>query len=100
MACTCTLGQDPQQHYVLIAVRPNLNNFLYLAAGRALVPQFIAAAAPIPRLAGTDRVRQRFGVHPGKHQHVAGLMMLCNRRDQPVRVETRRKDNPFFQFFT
>ena len=100
MACACPLGDDPQQNNVLIAVRPNLNNFLYLAAGRTLMPQLMAAPAPVPSLACADGMRQSVGAHPGKHQDVAGLMVLGYGRDQSVRIETRRKDAPFFKFLT
>ena len=99
MARSRPLRHYLQQDHILIAVCPYFGDLLDLASRRTLVPQFIAAAAPVPRLTGFDRVPQRDSVHPGKHQNVAGLAVLGDRRDQTVRIETRCKDVPFLQLF-
>jgi hypothetical protein len=49
------LGQDLQQHRILVAIDANLDHRLDLAAGFALAPQRLARAAEIMRLAGSSK---------------------------------------------
>src|SRR5690606_32884916 len=62
---------DPEPDAVLIVVDQELLDLLHEPARRALVPDGLAAAAPVMRLAGLDRLRERFGVHVRVHEDVA-----------------------------
>ena len=74
------------QKRIGIAIISKLDDLLRVAAGGALVPQLLAAAAPKHRLAALERQRQAFGVHPRHHEHLARFHVLHDARDQPVGV--------------
>src|SRR5205085_6737681 len=78
---------DAHQHRILIAVELHGLDPLRVAAGLALHPELIAAAAPEGRLASRERLVERLAVHPGEHQHLAGGGILHDRRHQAVLIE-------------
>ena len=82
---------DLEQQRVAVAVVVRLADGLVVAAGVALAPQLLAAAAPVDHAPLGERALQRLGVHPGHHQHVAGVGVLGDGRHQPVGVE---RDTP------
>jgi hypothetical protein len=91
-AVTSMAGDSPhllhfEHDYVAIAVEPDLLNKLHVARFLALTPQTLARARPVYRPAGTHRLRERFAVHPRRHQQPAGADLLCNGRDQALRIE-------------
>src|SRR5438105_3686714 len=59
---------------------------LYISAGRALLPQLAAAAAPERRLAGSQRAAKALAVHPSEHQHFARERVLHDRRCETLVV--------------
>ena len=60
-----------EQQHVGVAVVVRLVHDLVVAAGVALAPDLLAAAAPVDHPALVERHPQRLGVHPRQHQHVA-----------------------------
>src|SRR5690606_22368920 len=52
-----------------------------------LAPQALARARPVHGAPGGGRLGQRFAVHPGDHQDLAGFGILGDGRDQAVLVE-------------
>ena len=61
-------------------------DLLPVAGGLALDPVLLARAAPERRRAGGQGAVQRLVVHPAQHQHLAGVVLLHDRRDQAVGV--------------
>src|SRR5687768_17838079 len=57
----------------------------------ALAPQIAARARPVADAAGFQRFAHGVGVHPGHHQHLAGIVLLRDRWHQAVGVEGDRK---------
>jgi hypothetical protein len=86
---------DADQQGVLVAIDPHLDDPLDLPAGGALVPELAPRARPVPRLAGLDRARQRFGIHVGEHQHPAVAGIDRDAGDQAVPVEAGRQGRAF-----
>jgi hypothetical protein len=72
------------QEHVLVAIQSHLQHFLGMAGFLALVPQFLAGTRPVHRLAGFHGALQRFPVHPGHHEDVAGFRILGDGRQQAV----------------
>jgi hypothetical protein len=89
---------DLEQYGVLVAVDPQLDHVLQLAAGVALLPEFIARPAEVVRDLGVDRQLQRLGVHPGQHQDLAGVGVLGDSHDQAIAVEARREGRAPLKF--
>jgi hypothetical protein len=79
------LGDAEQQH-VVVAVHADVVHLLHVAGLLALVPQALAAAAPVDRLAALGRGGQGLAVHPGEHQHVAAAPFLRDDGHQAVAV--------------
>src|SRR5438105_7113009 len=77
---------DLEQHDVVVAVQAQLMHLLDVARLLALVPQAVARAAEVHRLAELCRARERLPVHEGEHQHVVAAELLRNRRYQALRV--------------
>src|SRR5690242_19046250 len=77
---------DPDQHGVAVAVQRHRLHPLLVAGRLALDPVLTAAARPVGAPAGGQRAVQRLVVHPAQHEHLAGVVLLRNGRDQPVRV--------------
>src|SRR5205807_2291075 len=55
---------------------------------------------PIADLAGGDRLGESVAVHPGDHQHLAGIVLLGDRPDEAGGIEgkggeQRRRDGAF-----
>src|SRR5581483_7507259 len=88
---------DLQQHGVGVAVDVHLADLLDVAALLALPPQPAAAAAVVDRPAGAERLLERLPVHPGEHEHLAGVRVLGDRRNQPAGLleVNHRRPSPF-----
>ena len=80
-------GLDHQQQRVVVAVGPGLDHPQRVARGLALLPEGLAAAAPEVREPGLGGARDRLGVGPREHQHVAAVAVLCDHGQQAARVE-------------
>jgi hypothetical protein len=78
-----------QDEGVLVAVGRDLDDFLELAAGGALVPELLAAAAVVHRLAELQGLAQGFGIHVGEHERRTGVGIHRHGRDEAVLVELR-----------
>jgi hypothetical protein len=78
---------DEQQHGVAVAIEPQLLERLDLPRTFALAPQRLARARPIAGTALFEADAQRVAVHPRDHQHLAGVVLLGDRRHQPFGVE-------------
>ena len=81
------LHHDLEPQGVLIAVGAQLAHAQEVAAFLALLPKLVARSAPEMADARLERQRQRLGVHPGKHQHLAGGGIGDDRRNQAIGVE-------------
>ena len=90
---------DPEPDGVLVVVDAHFDHLLDEAAGRALVPQALAAAAPIERFAVLDGFRQCLGIHVGVHQHLARLGGGGDHRYQSVGIEFGRELRAFLDLF-
>ena len=91
------LDLDPDR--VLIAIDPHLDDALGVAGAFALLPQRLARARKIPRLAGLDRAPERLGVHVRDHQKLAAPRVGGDAGDEAIGVELRRQHEAFFDFF-
>lgn len=65
---------------VAVAVGSPFDDRHHVSAGVALVPVFLAAAAPEYHLATFVRATEGFFVHPGHHQHIALVGVLDDGR--------------------
>ena len=90
---------DAEPDGVLVVIDAQFEHFLHEAAGCALVPEHLAAAAPVMGLAGADGFLQRFLVHIAHHQHFAAVGGGGDADDQAVAVEFRGKVIAFFDLF-
>ena len=75
-----------EQQHVVVAVQAHLVHLLEMAGFLALVPQPLARAAPVHRLADARRALQRLAVHPGEHQHVVAAHLLRDHRQQALGI--------------
>ena len=91
MAATAAALVHMQDEGILVAVGEDLDNFLELAAGGALVPELLAAAAVVHRLAKLQGLAQGLGVHVGEHERRAGVGIHRHGRDEAMLVELRGK---------
>src|SRR5262245_41042745 len=73
---------DLQQDRVGVAVEEDAADLLHVAALFALAPQLVAAATEVAGPPRAQRLVERFAVHPRQHQHLAGVGVLRDRRDQ------------------
>src|SRR3984957_4604266 len=76
----------PDQDGVAVAVKRDRPDPLLVAGALALDPVLLAAARPVRAAAGGERAVQRLVVHPGDHQHLAGVVLLRYRGHQAVGV--------------
>ena len=72
----------PEQHGVIIAVDPNFTDPLDVSGGLSLDPELVAAAAEVGSLSGGKGRLPGLPVHEGEHEHLAGLMILDDGRNQ------------------
>ncbi len=75
------------QNRIAVAIQGHRPHRLGVAAGRALVPQLAARAAPEPGLPALEGALQRVAVHVRQGQHAAAAGVLHHGRDQPLVVE-------------
>jgi len=83
---------DQIEECVAVAVDPDLLDVLAMAARLAFLPEFVAAPRVVVRQAGFARPLQGLAGDVREHQHIAGIGILCDRRDQPLLVERRLRD--------
>lgn len=76
-----------QQQGVAIAIDADFLNALDVAGGAALVPQFLAAAAPKVGLVRFQGKLQCLLVHPGNHEDFVAEVVLENGRNQPFLIK-------------
>ena len=67
---------DQQEQRVAVAVQAHVAHPLAVPRGLALHPVLAAAARPVGRPAGGEGAVQRLVVHPGEHEHLAGVVLL------------------------
>ena len=89
MATGPALDVHTQPDAILVVIDSDFADALHQAARCALVPEALAAPAPIDGLAQGDRLRERLGVHVGMHEYFAGCEVRGNYGDQPVLIEYR-----------
>src|SRR6056297_56132 len=89
---------DADAHFdgVLVAIDAHFLDALDLAAGGALVPEFVARAGPVMRLAGLEGFGERLCVHMGDHEDTLGIGIHRHRRDQALGVEAGGEDLTLF----
>ena len=73
---------DVDDERVLVAVGGDGDDLLHVAGGLALAPDLPAAAGPEYGAALGNRQGQRLGIHVGEGQHLFGIMVLHDGRDQ------------------
>ena len=86
---TAAVARDahPEPDRVLITVDAQFLDLLDLPAGRALMPELLAGPAPVPGLAGLDRLVQRLRIHPRQHQHHSTRDICRDSGNEPVLIE-------------
>jgi hypothetical protein len=99
MAAGATADVYFEPDTILIVIDHQLNDALHKSAGRALVPQQLAAAAVVIRLAGPDRQLQCFGIHVALHQKLTTGGIGRNNGNQAPIVKLRRKIGSLFDLF-
>jgi len=70
-------------------------NPLHEAAGATLVPQHLAAAAPVVGLPGKDGFFQSVAVHVTQHQHLAAAGIGRHAGDESVAIKLWGQIMPF-----
>jgi hypothetical protein len=78
---------NANEQRVAVAIKRDRDNALSVARRFALVPELAARAAPEPGFAGLSSLAQRLTVHVGKHQHLAGCVVLHDGWHKPALVE-------------
>ena len=74
------------QQRIAVAVHPQLHQAQGVAAGRSLLPQLVAGAAPEGHPSVLERGCQGLGVHVADHQDLAGGLVLDDRGHQTARI--------------
>jgi len=81
---------------ILVTVNQDLLHFLHVAAGRALVPDFLAAAGVVNGFPQLHGHAQGFRVHVGQHQRFMGNVVHGEGRNQAVLVKFGGEFRAFF----
>src|SRR5262249_19911749 len=74
------------EHGVAVTVEGHGDDPLHVAGGLALNPVLPSAARPVGAPPGGQRAVQCLVVHPGQHEHLAGVVLLGDGGEQPVHV--------------
>ena len=82
---------DEHQQRVAVAVQPDVAHPLPVARRLALHPVLAPAARPVGGPAGGQGAVQRLVVHPGEHQHLAGVVLLDDGGDQAGGVAAQQR---------
>ena len=88
---------DRDVQAILIAINAHVGDFLGLAAGGALMPEFAPATGPEMGFAGGEGEIEAFAVHPGHHENGAGAGAGDDAGDQPVFIENRGEIEGFVE---
>ena len=83
---TCST-RDEQR--VGVAVEGRGAHVLHVAGRVALAPVLLTGSRPEGDAALGERAAHRLAVHPAEHEHLAGVLLLDDRGQQPVGVEGR-----------
>ena len=84
-------GLDQREHRVVVAVEAQRLDGLRVAGGRALVPELVARAAEQVQLAGLAAEPERFFIHVGEGQDLAGSPILDDARHEAAIIEFQRR---------
>ena len=97
---TGTAGHiDPQPDTILVVINEQFPDGLNETAGRALVPQGLAAAAVIMRFTCPDSQAQCLAIHIALHQHLTSVGVSRDSCNQAAIVEFRHEIAAFFDLF-
>src|SRR5690606_23440956 len=81
-----TVLVDLHQDRVLVAVETHLLDPLAVSGSLPLDPVLLATAGPVRRPTRRQGAMKSLVIHPPEHQHLAGVVLLGDRRHQPVSV--------------
>ena len=81
---------------ILVTVNQDLLHFLHVAAGCALMPDFLAAAGVVNGFPQFHGHAQGFRIHIGQHQRFMGNMIHGEGRDQAILVKFGGEFHAFF----
>src|SRR5262245_18405007 len=71
-----------EENGVGVAVDVDFTHLLNVATHLALAPEFVARGTEVAGPAGAQRLFVRLAIHPGHHQHLAGVGVLGDRGDE------------------
>lgn len=80
---------DEREQRIGVAIGSQLDYTLHVAAGSALVPELLPAAAPKPGGARLEREAHRLSAHPGDHEHLARIVLLHHAGDEAMVVKSQ-----------
>src|SRR3990172_11112044 len=78
---------DEQEQRIAVAIELELDQPLRLARALALAPERVPRAREVVHLARRKRLLDRLAIHEGRHQDLARVVGLRNRRHEPVGAE-------------
>src|SRR6478735_11990337 len=84
---------DLDQQGIAVAVEGRAAHILAVAARVSLAPVLLTAARPEGHPTLGEGAAQRLGIHVAEHEHLAGVVLLDHRGQQPVRIEHRAIDD-------
>ena len=84
------------EDYVLVAVRPQFFEPLYLTGGFAFDPELSARAAEVGDLTAMNRVLESFLIHECEHENFVCMDIRRYAGNQPILVELGLKLQTFF----
>ncbi len=82
-----TLLVDRQEHSIAITVEPDCEDPLGVTRGLTLDPLLLTAATEVGGLTGVQGMFQRLTVHPRKHEHLTGFVILSDSRNEAIVVK-------------
>src|SRR5680860_42032 len=89
---------DLDQDGVPVAVQPDLLDPLPMSRGLPLDPVLLTRPGPERRTPAGQCPVQRLVVHPAQHEHLAGVVLLYDGRDQAVLVSLQPGGDPGIQW--
>ena len=79
---------DQHQQGVVVAVSVEGHHLLHVPAALSLLPELLTGTAEKPGVAGLQRLLQALPIHVGQHQHLFGMHVLHDGRDEFGLFET------------